>query len=192
MADDLRRCGLRDADQIFQRYHRPAVGAHVELLHVLRRGAELLVRLDVDAIGPIVEVEIVHVSRSHVDAQRVGNLRERNVQALRLLAIDGHQILRIVRGERRDTADQIFALRLLAGSCRGLHSASSSQRVRRLILHYELESAKLSQALHGRGKRGKHDCPRNRKQTGTDAVQNCRRRMLLALALGIWLQAERK
>ena len=61
-------------------------------------GAELLVGLHVDAIGAVIEIEIVDVRRTHVNAERVGDLAERNVQALGLFAIDGDDKLRIVRG----------------------------------------------------------------------------------------------
>ena len=81
--------------------------------------AELLVGLHVDAIRAIIEVEIVHVGRAHVDAQRVGDLRERDVQALGFFAIDGHQILRIIGGKGGEqSASGLCAARLAAiSSC---------------------------------------------------------------------------
>ena len=50
---------------------RPVVGAHVELPQIAGLGAELLVRLHVDPVGAVVEVEVVHVGRAHVDLQGV-------------------------------------------------------------------------------------------------------------------------
>ena len=70
--------------------------------------AELLVGLHVDAVGAVIEIEIVDVGRSHVDAERVGDLAERNVQALGLFAIDGDDKLRVGGGVGGEQADQIF------------------------------------------------------------------------------------
>ena len=95
VADDLRRGGLRDRHQVVERDHRPAIRAHIKLLDVLRLAPELLVGLHVHTIGPVVEVEIVHIRRAHVDAQRIGDLRQRDVQALCFFAVDRDQVLRV-------------------------------------------------------------------------------------------------
>ena len=92
-------CGAvlwRDGDEIAERNHGAGIGAHVILADILRMRAELFVGLDVDAIGAVVEIEIVDVGRTHVDAERVGDLAERDVEALGLFAVDGDDVLRIV------------------------------------------------------------------------------------------------
>ncbi len=89
MIDDLRRGSLGDGDEILQRDHRAGIGAHVVLADILRMRAELFVGLDVDAIGTVIEIEIVDVGRTHVDAEGVGDLAERDVQALGFFAVDG-------------------------------------------------------------------------------------------------------
>src|SRR5208283_6091997 len=109
MADHLRGCGLSNADQVIQGHHRAAIGAHIELLHVLRFGAELLIRLYVNAIGAVAEIEVVYVGRAHVDAQSIRNLSQWNVQALSFLAVDGYQILRIAGRKWSVEPDEILA-----------------------------------------------------------------------------------
>ena len=69
MADHLRRGRLGDGDHVVERHHGRRVGAHVELANVARLAAELLVGLHVNAVGAVVEVEVVHVGRAHVDLQ---------------------------------------------------------------------------------------------------------------------------
>ena len=60
--------------------------------------------------------------------------------------------------------------------------------VRRQILHHELESAELPQALNRRRQRRKHDRPLDAKQHRTYPIHDCRGRMHVALALRIRLQ----
>ena len=84
---------LRDRDQVIQRNHLAGVGAHIEVVQVLGGHAEWLIGLNKDAIGAVVVVEVVDVLRAHEDAERSGDLRERNVHRLGLLAIDGDQNL---------------------------------------------------------------------------------------------------
>ena len=66
----------------------PFDGPRVVLLEVGRLGAELLIGLHVDAIGAVVEVEVVDVLRAEQHRQRVGHLADRQAQAARAVAID--------------------------------------------------------------------------------------------------------
>ena len=142
MADHLWCCRLIGRDQIIQRHHGTGVGTNIELLHVLGFRTELLVSLHVDAIRTVIEIEIVHVGRAHVHAQRVGDLRKGHVQTLRLFAVDGHQILRIVRRKRSVESHQFFMLsRLLHQSMR--RGGQLFQLVRALVLDDKLEAAEL-------------------------------------------------
>src|SRR4051812_12625104 len=156
MADHLRGCGLRDADQVIERHHRPGVRPYVELPHVLRRRPELLVYLNVNAIRTVVEIKVVYICRPHVHAQRVSDLRQGNVQTLGLLAIDGHHILGIVGREWRIQADEIFSLSCVLNQ--PLRCAREFlQWVRCLVLYHELKSAELAESLDGGRERGKDD-----------------------------------
>ena len=66
--------------------------------------AVLLVGLHIDAVGTIVEIEIVHVLRAHVDLERRRDLRERHAEALGLFAVDVHHELRIAGAEGGERA----------------------------------------------------------------------------------------
>jgi len=67
VADHLRRRLRLELHEIFERHHQALVGADVVLLDVARFGAELFVGLDVNAIGAIIEIEVVNVDGAHVD-----------------------------------------------------------------------------------------------------------------------------
>src|SRR5260370_632074 len=82
VADHLGRSGLLHRDQIFEWNHHSLSRAHVILTDVPRLRTELLVRLDVNAIGAVVEVEVVHIDRAHVNLQGISNLVQRNLKAL--------------------------------------------------------------------------------------------------------------
>lgn len=111
MTDDLGRGGLGDADQIVERDHGSGIGAHVVLADVLRVGTELLVGLHINTIRTVIEIEVVDVGRTHVDAEGVGDLAERDVQALGFFAIDGDDILWIARGVGGEESARSFSLR---------------------------------------------------------------------------------
>ena len=98
MIDDLGRGSLGDGDEIMERDHSTGIGAHVVLANILWMRAELFVGLDVNAIGTVIEIKIVDVGRTHVDAEGIGDLAERDVETLGFFAVDGDDILRIVRG----------------------------------------------------------------------------------------------
>ena len=76
MTDHLRIRGLLNLHKIIQRNQFPSIGFQIVLSNVLRLGAVASFGLNVYAVGPIVEIKIVHVHRSHVDLQRVSNLCE--------------------------------------------------------------------------------------------------------------------
>ena len=96
MRDDRRAGTLRHSGQVVQGDHLARVGTDVVVVQVPGRHAEGLIGLHKDAVGAVVVVEVVDVLRTHEDAQRCGDLRERNVHRLSLLAVDGDQHLRIV------------------------------------------------------------------------------------------------
>src|SRR6185312_1781091 len=79
--------GLVHGDQVRERDHSSAVGAHVILADIGGRIAVLGRGLDVDAVDAVVEIEVVDVDRAHVALQRIGDLAERHAQAFGLVAI---------------------------------------------------------------------------------------------------------
>ncbi len=71
--------------QVVERDHLAGVGTDVELAEILRAATELLVGLNVDAIGAVVEVEVVDVAGAHEGAEGCGDLCERDADGLGLL-----------------------------------------------------------------------------------------------------------
>src|SRR2546422_1126376 len=110
MIDDLRPRGLVQRHYISERNQAVSVGTHIIISQIACAHAEWLIGLHVYAIRAIVEVEIVHVLRTHVDTERLCDLANRYSDGLRLLAIDLHQLLRIIRGVTGEQSSQILAL----------------------------------------------------------------------------------
>src|SRR5688572_32082886 len=106
MADDLWRSHFRSGHDLLERHHVAAVRARVELPQGLRIRAELLFRLDVDAIRPVVELEIVHVLRAQQDLHGARDLVERQAERERTLPVDCDLQLRIVRRERAERSEE--------------------------------------------------------------------------------------
>ena len=156
MTDDLGRGGLRDRNQIVRRDHRARVGAHVELLDVFGLRPEGRVRLYIDTVGAVVEVKVVHVRRSHVDAESVSDLRQRDVQALGFLAIDGDQVLRIAGAIGGEQTGQILALFSLPDQ--GMRNLIEFlQGVSTQVLDLELKAAEFTQPLNRGRQEGNHN-----------------------------------
>ena len=124
-----------------------------------------LVRLNVDTIGTIVEIEIVHVFRAHVNAERLRDLADGHADGFGLLTIDLDKLLGIVRGVAGEKAAQVLAL--TAGSDnfvrRGIEIL---QRVAAEILKLELESAEAADALNGRRLESHDDRARDAEKFG--------------------------
>ena len=79
-----------------RRNHASAIGAHIEIANVSGLAAELLVSLHIYPVCAVVEIEVVHIGRSHINLQGVGNLLQLDLHAARLFAVDGHHELRII------------------------------------------------------------------------------------------------
>src|SRR5262249_24613043 len=69
MADHLRPGGLPQGHDIAERHQAVGVRADIIMAQVAGGHAAGFVRLNVNAIGTIVEIEIVHVVRAHIDAE---------------------------------------------------------------------------------------------------------------------------
>ena len=137
----------RYADDARERYHLAVARACVELRQVLGARTELLVRLDVDAVGAVVELEIVHVGRAQERLHRGRDLAQRHAGAQRPLPIDADHELRIVRGERREDAAQQWR----PGG--GPHDAVGAARERadvgaRLIEHLDTLISEILPVVH--------------------------------------------
>src|SRR5206468_7790354 len=99
--------------------------------------------------GAVVEIEIVDVGRTHVHAERLGDLAEWDVQTQGLFAVDGDHKLRVRGGIGSEQTHQIFARtpfadELLSGSVQVL------KRMIALVLDFELETSERAQTLDGR------------------------------------------
>ena len=90
--DDLRAGALLQADDVVEGNHLAGVGADVVLSEIGRGAAILLVGLNVDAVGAVVEVEVVDVAGAHEGAEGGGYLGEGDAHGLGLLAVDGDEI----------------------------------------------------------------------------------------------------
>ena len=145
MTDDLRRGRLAHDNQIVERDHGAGIGADIVLADVLGVGAELFVGLHIHTIGTVIEIEIVDVGRAHVDAESVGDLTERDVQALGFFAIDGDDILRIACRVGGEQSGEVLFFALAAGASQVVGDfVEILKSVVALIQEFELESAELA------------------------------------------------
>src|SRR5690242_3346417 len=110
----------------------------------------LLLGLNVNTIRAIVEREIVHEDGAQIDLQSIGNLAERDVEALGFGAINIHHKLRIVRGEAAEKAAQRAALLIARAHQTSCLLLQILQRERALIFYFKLKTAKLPESLHSR------------------------------------------
>ena len=184
--DDLGRGALGDGGEIFQRDHGSGIGADIVLADILWIGAELFVGLHVDAIGTVIEIEIVDVGRTHVDAERVGDLAERDVKALGLFAIDGDEVLRIVCGVGGEEAGDIF-FRALAGGANQVvgRLVEILEGMRSLIEEFVLETAELAETLDGGRLEGNGDGAGDSEERAAETVDDGGGSMFFALALAV-------
>src|SRR6185312_5101271 len=98
VVDHLRSRGLLKRNDI-REWHQPArFRAYIILPQIACRHAERFISLHVDAVRTIVEVEIVHVLRSHVDAKGLRNLADWDTHRLSFFSVYLDQLLRVVGG----------------------------------------------------------------------------------------------
>ena len=97
MTDYLWRRCLRDFHHVIQWNHGAAVGPYVVIPNVSGLASKLLISLNVNTVGAVVEVEVVHISGTHVNLKRIRDLLKLDLQAPGLFAIDGDYKLWIVR-----------------------------------------------------------------------------------------------
>ena len=110
------------------------------VVQVASRHAEGLVGLHEDAIGAVVEVEVIDVLRAHEDAEGAGDLRERNIHRLGLLAVDGDQHLRVIGRVGGDQAGELPA-RIACAHNLVSDAGHVGEGVGALIQKHELEAA---------------------------------------------------
>src|SRR3984957_1325678 len=188
VADHLRRSVLLQNHQIFQRHHHSRAGAYVIFLDITRFGAELFIGLDVHAVGPVVEFEIVDVDRAHVDLQCVGDLGQGNAQRFRFFAIEGQHELRVVGAEAAEQAGQV---RVLVSSLNDFLGGVGQRLNRRsaLVFQDKLEAAELAQPLHRGWCERHHLRAVNSRQRAAQPVQHGIAGMFFAFALVECFQA---
>src|SRR5271156_5834685 len=154
--------------------------------------AELFVSLDVDAIGTIIEIKIVDIGRTHVDAEGVGDLAERDVQALGLFAVDGDDVLRIVRGVSAEESCQVF-FRTLGGGTNEVVGGFVEilEGMSSLIEEFVLEAAELAETLDGRRLEGDHDGAGDSEERAAETVQDGSGGMLFTLTFTVRLERKK-
>src|SRR5437879_6116228 len=86
-----------------------------------------------------VHSKIIHVNRAHVHLQGIGDLVQRHLQALGLLAINMNQVLRIVGCEARKKSGEVW-IRPAFPHQPIRRIRDGLQRVASLILQHKLES----------------------------------------------------
>ena len=106
-------------------------------------------RLHVDAVRPVVELEVVYICGPEERLQRTGHLGERQAGRERPLSVDRDNELRVVCRERREHA--LEQRRLVRRAHDGVSAAGQRADVgARLIEHLEFEPAEAAQARNGR------------------------------------------
>ena len=140
----------------------------------------MLVRLHVDAIRAVVELEVVHVLRPEEHLQRAGDLAERQPERQRALAVDRDLQLRIVGRERAEQPGPKLG-RLVAGADHRLSRLRQPVDVSAaLIEHLELEPAESAQARDRRRRKADDDRARDAKEWSADPREHRLHRMLVA------------
>src|SRR5260370_453902 len=92
--------GLLDRHKVVQRNHLPGIRAQIILPDIFWLRPEFAVRLHIDAVRAVIEIEIVYIDRHHVDLQSVSNLAEGHLQALYFYAADWTDPSRSSKGRR--------------------------------------------------------------------------------------------
>src|SRR5690242_9178501 len=135
-----------DTDQIIKRDHGAGIGAHIVALDGVGRVAEIRASLHIDAIGTVVEVEVVHVFGGEQNLERIRNLLHGHVQGLRLLAVHVDYELGIGSGE---AGENLRKLRLLVGLAHKVVDdvAELLERMSALVLDHELEAAEIAESV---------------------------------------------
>ena len=154
--------------EVVERDHLAGVGADVVLAEVVRVAAELLVGLHVDAVGTVVEVEVVDVAGAHEGAQGGGDLAEGDAHGLGLLAVDGDQELRIVGGEGGVHAGEAGAGRAALSDDGVGDAIDVAEGVAAAVLQDELEAADGADAGDGGRLGGEGDATGYAEEFGAD------------------------
>jgi hypothetical protein len=169
--DYLRARSLFQADNVSQRHQAVGIRTHVVLAQVARIHAEWLIGLHVDAVRPIIEVEIIHVLRAHIDAQRLRDLINRHADGFCLFAINLHQLLRIVCSEASKQSAQVGAL--VTGSHDLVRNrVDVLQGVASQVLQLELETAEAPNTLNCRRLKRHHDRARDAEKLWRNPCHN--------------------
>ncbi len=147
MIDDLGAGDLGDGDEVIERDELVGGGADVVLAQILRGAAVLLVGLDVDAVGAVVEVEVVDVAGAHEGSEGRGDLTERNTEGFGLLTIDDDVELGIVGGELGVHAGEAGARGAALSDERVGDTVDVGEGIAAAVLEDELESADGADAL---------------------------------------------
>jgi len=168
VVNDLRTRALFDSDEAVEGNHLIVPRADVVLANVFSGGAELLIGLDVDAVGTVVVVEVVDVSRAHVYLKGVSDLVKGDVHRLGFFTVDGNDHLRVVGSEGGVEVLQLVALAAFPDDLIG-DVGNVLEGVASEVLEFELEAAESADALDGGGFEGDDESSRNHKELGRNA-----------------------
>ena len=148
VADDRRRGRFAQPDDRIERHHLPVAGPGVVLAQRPGGVPEPCIGLRVDAVGAVVEIEVVDVLRAEQDGQGVRDLAHRQAKAARTVAIDRDEQLRIVGGKAAEQAGDHARLVALAhqlvGDRREVRDVAA-----RSVEHFEGKPAERLQPLNG-------------------------------------------
>ena len=126
------------------------------------------VGLDVDAVGAVVEVEVVDVAGAHEGVEGRGDLTEGDAHGLGLLAIDGDEQLRIVGGEGGVHAGEAGAGRAALADDGVGDAVDVAEGVAAGVLQDELEAADGADAGDGGGFGCEGDAAGDAEELGAD------------------------
>ena len=139
-----------------------------------------LVCLNVNTVGTIIEVEIVHVFRAHVDTERLSDLADGHSDGFCFFTVDLDKLLRIVRGVAGKKSAQV--LTLPAGRDNLVRCGIKVlQGIAAKILKLELEAAEAADALNGGWFESHDDGAWDAEKFWADARHNFARRSGLSL-----------
>src|SRR5204863_5080673 len=112
------------------------------------------------------------------------DLRQRHMEALRLLAIDSYEELGIIGGETGEKAGEFVAFGIAFGHHAASDLSEGLERISALVLQYELEAAELTQALNRGGSEGHDQSSGDAEQRSAHAIDDSVGRVSIAGATG--------
>jgi hypothetical protein len=130
------------------------------------------IRLDVDTIRAVVEVEVVDVAGAHERVEGCSNLAERDTHGLGLLAVDGDEKLRVIGSEGGVHAGEAGGGRASLTHEGMGNAVDIAEGIAARVLQDELESADGADAGDGGGLGGEGDAAGDAEELRPDVKDN--------------------